>query len=73
MGFLSAAVSYSMRASFAVAITEIAKPINKPNEFNRSMICGNEHYSEISPSSKAHTVGRLQILIFTLNFEAINS
>lgn len=52
MGFLSIAVSYSMRACLSVAITEMTEPINNTNTGNQSMVCGILH-SQTSHASKA--------------------
>lgn len=56
MGFLSVAVSYSMRACLSVAITEMTETIVNPNQGNRSMVC-DVHYSQMSHNNnKAHSV-----------------
>lgn len=55
MGFLSIAVSYSMRACLSVAITEMTEPIKTTNTVNQSMNCGVFH-SQASLDNKANTV-----------------
>lgn len=55
MGFLSIAVSYSMRACLSVAITEMTEPIKTINTVNQSMNCGVLH-SQSSLDNKANTV-----------------
>lgn len=54
MGFLSIAVSYSMRACLSVAITEMTEPI--VNTGNKSMVCGVLHSPTSHASKAANTV-----------------
>lgn len=62
MGFLSIAVSYSMRACLSVAITEMTEPIKIPNTVNQSTVCGVPHSQTSHDSNKANTVSEWMIV-----------
>lgn len=62
MGFLSIAVSYSMRACLSVAITEMTEPIKNTNTVNQSTECGVTHSQSSHDSNTANTVSEWMIV-----------